>query len=196
MRHVALCFALFAAVGSALAQVGGTGSIEGTVTDPSGAIVQGATVTAKNVATKIKPSAKRPMPGLFVLPLLRQASTRLWSKRPVFRLSLRITSQWMLWQPSAWNPRLQIGRSDQSITVEAEPTMLKTDDVVLGSSMENQVYDALPLAMNGSARDPSAFAGLAIGVNSYSTQAAGPSTGSFNGGRTFIRTKFTWKGCP
>src|SRR5882757_6779039 len=51
--------------------------------------------------------------------------------------------------------------------------------------MVNQVYDALPLAMNGSARDPSAFAGLAIGVSSYSTQAAGPSTGSFNGGQTY-----------
>ncbi len=39
--------------------------------------------------------------------------------------------------------------------------------------------------MNGAARDPSAFAGLAIGVNTYSTQAAGPSTGSFNGGQTY-----------
>jgi hypothetical protein len=47
------------------------------------------------------------------------------------------------------------------------------------------VYDALPLAMNGAARDPSAFAGLAVGVSNYSTQAAGPSTGSFNGGQTY-----------
>src|SRR5664279_3978694 len=53
--------------------------------------------------------------------------------------------------------------------------------------MQNDVYDALPLAMNaaGSPRDPSAFAGLAVGVNNYSTQAAGPSTGSFNGGQTY-----------
>ncbi|MFY9726071.1 MAG: TonB-dependent receptor, partial [Bryobacteraceae bacterium] len=47
------------------------------------------------------------------------------------------------------------------------------------------VYDALPLAMNASARDPSAFAGLASGVDNYSTQTAGPSTGSFNGGQTY-----------
>ena len=39
--------------------------------------------------------------------------------------------------------------------------------------------------MNGAARDPTAFAGLAVGVNSYSVQAAGPSTGSFNGGQTY-----------
>ena len=32
---------------------------------------------------------------------------------------------------------------------------------------------------------PSAFAGLVVGVNNYSTQPAGPSTGSFNGGQTY-----------
>ena len=86
---------------------------------------------------------------------------------------------------SSLNLQLQIGSATQSITVDAAPTALKTDDVALGSSMQNDVYDALPLAMNGAARDPSAFAGLAIGVNNYSTQAAGPSTGSFNGGQTY-----------
>ena len=63
--------------------------------------------------------------------------------------------------------------------------MLKTDDVALGGSIQNNVYDSLPLAMNASARDPSAFAGLVVGVNNYSTQPAGPSTGSFNGGQTY-----------
>jgi hypothetical protein len=80
---------------------------------------------------------------------------------------------------------LQIGAANQTVTVAEQATILKTDDVALGSSMQNNVYDALPLAMNGSARDPSAFAGLAIGVDNYSTQAAGPSTGSFNGGQTY-----------
>ena len=83
------------------------------------------------------------------------------------------------------NPRLQVGAASQSVTIDADASILKTDDVALGSSMENNVYDALPLAMNGSARDPSAFAGLAVGVDNYSTQAAGPSTGSFNGGQTY-----------
>jgi hypothetical protein len=80
---------------------------------------------------------------------------------------------------------LQVGEATQSVTVAAEQSILKSDDVVLGSSMDNQVYDALPLAMNGAARDPSAFVGLASGVSSYSTQPAGPSTGSFNGGQTY-----------
>ncbi len=63
--------------------------------------------------------------------------------------------------------------------------MLMTQDVKLGSSINNETYDSLPLAMNQSARDPSAFIGLAVGVNSFSVQAAGPSTASFNGGQTY-----------
>ena len=46
--------------------------------------------------------------------------------------------------------KLQIGTENQSITVETAPSMLKTDDVALGGSVENNVYDSLPLAMNAS----------------------------------------------
>src|SRR5580658_11179363 len=86
MRHVARCFALlfstlFSALfpalfpmlfsaGLALAQVGGTGSIEGTVTDPSGAAVAGAAVTATNIATGSVTARKTTDAGFFVLPLL------------------------------------------------------------------------------------------------------------------------------
>ena len=44
---------------------------------------------------------------------------------------------------------------DVLVTVEEAPSMLKTDDVALGGSIQNNVYDSLPLAMNASARDPS-----------------------------------------
>ena len=53
MRHVALFLATLLVASSLFAQVGGTGSIQGTVTDPSGAVVAGATVTATNVATGV-----------------------------------------------------------------------------------------------------------------------------------------------
>ena len=183
------CFFLAALLGlaTAIAQVGGTGTIQGTVTDPSGAVVTSASVTATNVATGAETARKTSEAGVFVLPLLPAGE---------YTVTVKATGFQNLTQPHvivdalanvAVNPKLQIGAATQTITVSEQPTTLKTDDAVLGSSVENQVYDALPLAMNaaGSPRDPSAFAGLAIGVDNYSTQAAGPSTGSFNGGQTY-----------
>jgi hypothetical protein len=185
MRHVALCIALLVAGGPALAQVGGTGSIEGTVTDPSGAVVAGAAVTATNVATGAVTARKTTDAGFFVLPLLPAGEYTVTVTATGFEA---LTQSHVIVDALATvgvNPKLQIGAANQTVTVQDQPTILKTDDVALGSSVDNRVYDALPLAMNGAARDPSAFAGLAIGVSNYSTQAAGPSTGSFNGGQTY-----------
>jgi hypothetical protein len=187
MRHVALCFVLFLTIGSALAQVGGTGSIQGTVTDPSGAVVAGAAVTATNAATGQETTRTSTDAGFFAITLLTPGEYSLTVKAAGFQT---LTEPHVVVDALATvgvNPKLQVGAATQTITVEAEATVLKTDDVALGSTMENNVYDSLPLAMNaaGSPRDPSAFAGLAIGVDNYSTQAAGPSTGSFNGGQTY-----------
>ena len=70
MRHVAYCFALLLAAGSAFGQAGGTGTIQGTVTDPSGAVVAGATVTATNLATGVRTERKTTDAGFFVLSFL------------------------------------------------------------------------------------------------------------------------------
>src|SRR3984885_759114 len=185
MRHVAVCFALFLIAGSAFAQVAGTGSIEGTVTDPSGGAVSNAAVTATNVATGVETSRKTTEAGVFVLPLLPPGEYTVTIKANGFQTLTQAKVIVEALATVGMNAKLQIGAATQSVTVIDQPTILKTDDVALGSSVDNRVYDALPLAMNGAARDPSAFAGLAIGVNTYSTQAAGPSTGSFNGGQTY-----------
>jgi hypothetical protein len=184
MRHVALYFALLFSALPSLAQVGGTGSIEGTVTDPSGAAVANAAVTASNTATGTVTARKTTDAGFFVLPLLPAGDYTVTVRATGFEA---LTQSHVIVDALATvgvNPKLQIGAANQTVTVQEQPSVLKTDEVSLGSSMQNNVYDALPLAMNGSARDPSAFAGLAIGVDNYSTQAAGPSTGSFNGGQT------------
>ena len=185
MRHVAFCFALLVAGCPAFSQVGGTGSIEGTVTDPSGAAVAGAAVTATSVTTGAVTARKTTDAGFFVLPLLPAGEYTFTVTATGFEA---LTQSHVIVDALATvgvNPKLQIGAANQTVTVQDQPTILKTDDVALGSSVDNRVYDALPLAMNGAARDPSAFAGLAIGVSNYSTQAAGPSTGSFNGGQTY-----------
>src|SRR3982751_799140 len=71
MRHLATCFALLFAAVLAFGQAAGTGSIQGTVTDPSGAVVSGAAVTATNIATGVKTDRLTTEAGFFALSLLR-----------------------------------------------------------------------------------------------------------------------------
>ncbi len=186
-RCLIFCLALVSAAAVAPGQVGGTGTIQGTVTDPSGAVVAGASVIATNLATGVTTGRRTTDAGFFVLALLPAGEYTVTVRASGFQSFVQEHVVLDALQVIGLSPKLQLGQANQSITVEAAPSALKTDDVALGSSMENNVYDALPLAMNaaGSPRDPSAFAGLVSGVDNYSTQAAGPSTGSFNGGQTY-----------
>jgi hypothetical protein len=51
---------------SLAAQTGGSGTLEGTVTDPSGAVIPGATVTATHAATGVDHRRSTTAAGLFV----------------------------------------------------------------------------------------------------------------------------------
>jgi hypothetical protein len=180
---LAVCLVWAAVQG--VAQTGGTGAIEGTVTDPSAAVVGGATVTATNTLTGVATVAVTTGTGHFVLPLLQPGPYNVTITAANFETLTQSNVIVDALATVSVSPKLTVGAASMSITVSSAPTMLNTDDVKLGSVIENDVYDALPLAMNASARDPTAFAGLSVGVESYSTQAAGPSTGSFNGGQTY-----------
>jgi hypothetical protein len=169
----------------ATAQVAGTGSIQGTVTDPSGAVVAGATVTAMNTDTSVETEVVSTKAGFFVVSLVKPGVYTVTVAASGFQTLVQQNVTVDALQTISVNAKLTVGSASQSITVTSAPSMLMTDDVKQGSYVENETYDSLPLAMNGAARDPSAFVGLSVGVEGYSTQAAGPSTGGFNGGQTY-----------
>jgi len=169
----------------ALAQTGGTGSINGTITDPSGSVVPNATVTAVNTSTGVKTSATSTSSGYFVLPLLRPGTYTVTVAASGFSTLNQQNVVVDALASVALSPQLALGAATETVTVTDLPPLLASEDVKLGSNIENDTYDALPLAMNQSARDPTAFAGLAVGVNSFNVQAAGPSTASYNGGQPY-----------
>src|SRR5678816_703570 len=53
-----------------IAQIGGGGTVQGTVTDPGGAIVPGASVTVTNVATGVETTKQTNEAGVYVIPAL------------------------------------------------------------------------------------------------------------------------------
>src|SRR5436305_4364767 len=128
----------------AIAQVGGTGTIQGTVTDPSGAIIAGASVTATNVETGVQTSRKATDAGFFVLSPLQPGEYTVTVQADGFQTLTQQHLEVIALGTVGLNPKLSLGTATQTITVEAPPPQLHTDDATLGSSMENEIYAALP----------------------------------------------------
>ena len=185
MRVFLCLLAALLVVATASAQVAGSGTIEGTITDPSGASVPGASVTATNVSTGVQTSRQTTDAGFFVLTPLQPGEYSVMVRAGGFEA---LNQEHIVVDALATvglKLQLHLGTPTETVTVEGAPPVLHTDDATLGSSIDNNVYAALPLPMNGVPRDPTQFVGLVPGVNNASVQAAGPSTAAFNGGQTY-----------
>lgn len=169
----------------AYAQTSGTGSIHGSVTDPTGAVIAGAKITVTNVNTGVTTEVTSTHAGDYTVPLVKPGSYTVTIASPGFATAVENDVVVDALATVAVNVKLSTTAVTEAVTVTGELAALQTDDVRLGSNIDNETFDSLPLAQNKSARDPSSFIGLAVGVNSFSTQAAGPSTASFNGGQTY-----------
>src|SRR5215472_6506691 len=75
---------LLLAIATAIGQ-GGGGTIQGTVTDPTGAVIVGASVTATNVQTGVETSFKTTEAGLFVLTPLQPGEYTVTVQAPGFQ---------------------------------------------------------------------------------------------------------------
>ena len=162
------------------AQIGGSGSIRGVLTDESGAVVPGATVIARNTGTGVETSRRTTEAGLYSLAPLPAGKYEVMVSADGFQ---KLTQQNVTVDALAevgLNLRLQVGRSNQEVTVSAIAPQLNTSDASMGQTVRNETYSALPLAMGNAPRDPTAFTNLMPGMSTSSQtgNTAGNALGS------------------
>ena len=149
------------------AQVGGGGSIQGTVLDTSNAALPRATVIATNVATGVATIRQTTDAGVYAVTPLPPGEYRVTVTLDGFRTFVRDGIIVDALSVVGLNVTLQIGGIDQEVVVTATSPILATADARLGQTIRNEVYTALPLVMNtGGPRDPTAFMFLMPGVQS------------------------------
>lgn len=171
----------FPAVSGLFAQT--TGDLRGTVKDPSGLVIAGATVKATLEGTSTSRTAASDAKGDFVMPALPVGSYTVEVETPGFKKFVQhvnVTLGHVLVVEAA----LQIGEVTQSITAEAEAPLVETTSTQLGAVMNSRAVVELPL----NTRDTYQLLQLQPGVQSqqgYSLFAGSDNAGvvSVNGGR-------------
>ena len=146
------------------AQLVSGGGIQGTVTDPSGAVVAKAQITATNTDTGVQLTRQSSGAGTYSIAPLQAGHYNVEVVAKGFQRLLQEDINVDTNVMYGLNLKLTVGGDNQTVTITDAPPYLDTTDATLGGTIENELYSALPLSMNGGPRDPTAFQYLMPGV--------------------------------
>jgi hypothetical protein len=122
------------------------GKIRGTVTDPSGAVIAGAKVTATNTATGISATVKSGTDGSYeFLQLAAPAIYTVKVEQAGFRAHEAQNLSLSLDQIYVLNVKMEVGTVSQQVTVEAAPAQVETTSMQLGKVISAQTITSMPL---------------------------------------------------
>jgi outer membrane receptor protein involved in Fe transport len=122
-----------------------TGNIRGTVADPSGAVVQAATVTAKQIETGLTRTATTDHGGNYLLVELPVGHYRLEVTARGFRKYLQEGISLNVNETATVPVRLVVGSETQQVQVQADAELIQTTVTSLGKAvLERELLD-LPL---------------------------------------------------
>jgi len=136
-----------------------TGDIAGTVTDPSGAVVSGATVTAKSASTDVSQSTTTSANGAFRLPLLKPDTYRLTITQTGFRTASQ-TINVAISAVAIANIKLEVGQTSETVEVTAGTPLIETENTNVTTTFNSTKIENLPNGGN----DITAYAYSAPGV--------------------------------
>ena len=154
-----------------------TGSITGTVTDPSGAVVNGARVTLTNEGTAASLSTTTASDGLYRFSPVRIANYRLDVAAEGFKTASEVHVAVDVSSNVTRNFKLQPGKVTETVEVTSEAPLLQSQDASVGQVVNQKSVNDLPL--NG--RNFTFLAQLASGVNTPQADTRGnASTGAFS----------------
>src|SRR5271165_6152692 len=142
---VFFCVAVFLLAMRGNAQIAGAGNIQGTVADPSGAVVPNATVTATDSSTQVKHITRSDKSGVYVFPGLPVGNYNLDVAAPGFQTYEQTGIVLEVGSSIAVNVSLAVGRQDIKVEVHAEGLALQTEDASFKQTVDEQDITEMPL---------------------------------------------------
>ncbi len=124
------------------------GMISGTVTDPGGAIVPGATVTVTNTGTNVSTPLTTNASGYYEAPLLPGGQYQVTVEAPGFKKVVRSSLTLKMSDKIDIDIKLEVGALTESVTITAESPILDTSSVNTGKALTTAEIMDLPVMTN------------------------------------------------
>jgi hypothetical protein len=167
---------------SPIAVFGQSSSLSGTVLDPQGNAVAGATITATNGATGAARAATSSKEGAYQIPQLAPGTYRVRAEGNGFASVLLEDVQILVSTPITLNITFkQLGAVSETVTVQGGETVINTTDATIGNTFDNTKVLSLPLL----SRNVVGLLSLQPGVTAPINDTDNPRRGGYvNGARS------------
>ena len=156
------------------------GTITGTVTDPTGAVIPGATLHARNLDTGAEYDTVTTATGNYTIPSLLAGNYELTVSAAGFEKYIQLGIGVEVVQVLRVDVVLKVGSATESVTVNADAALLRTENAEINHNLSTERVDALPNTTTNM-RDPFEFSGMMPGVTGGVTAPAGSATIRVNG---------------
>src|ERR1700677_2744995 len=156
---------------------GGSATINGTVTDPTGAVISGAQISAKNIETGQVTTVNTGSEGTYSLPFVAIGRYEITASHPGFATETQTRITLSADQAASVNFELKTGQVSTSVEVKAEAVELETTSGAISQVVDEKSIVELPL----DGRNPAELVYIAPGAvnGATSTTAIGlPGSGS------------------
>ena len=142
MKTFLAMLAVFSSI--VFAQTVTTARMDGTVTDPQGAVIAGAGVTVVNSETAAAYKTTTDDRGQWVVPALSQGSYRVSVSMGGFRTAVIENVRMNAGVPVTVNASLQLGQVSDTLTVSDTPDLVQATNAVVNTAMERVQVEDLP----------------------------------------------------
>jgi hypothetical protein len=162
------------------------GVLRGTVSDPNGAMLEGATVTVRNLDTGLALSVKTTGAGIYSIPNLPPGRYSVTVEAAGLKKYVREGVTVQTGNTASVDVQMQIGAVTENVVVSADASQLETATSDIGATVERSLVQNLPLEVSGTIRNPVQFITLIPGfVGNVGNDPGSNSTDDFkvNGGQ-------------
>ncbi|MGB6247677.1 MAG: carboxypeptidase regulatory-like domain-containing protein, partial [Terriglobales bacterium] len=121
-----------------------TGSLGGRVTDSSGALVPGASVVVRNLATGVEQTADTNHDGLYRFPVVMPGTYSITASLKGFR-DVQVLVRVLVGNTTSQDIRLQVGASADTVKVIGETPLLRPEESSSSTVIDRSLIEDLPL---------------------------------------------------